>query len=269
LDGQGRELLQVVVPVAEHPHFQRSLKIIASYEVSLFTRELFFDPNVQIPYQIATQEEITIATADGGPYILTNSDFQSYIHANGKTLYRNPSEVREEAIIYAQRVFHFISENFSCLNEETKDRSLLCTVKNKKSDSAGLSLLMCAILRCQELPARVIYGRLVKENMKNHAIVEFFVEEVGWIPADIALMIQRGKSMKKKQDGKLPFFGEQTPTFLALHCDSEFQLDSIKFGVKDVPNFQSVPFWVAGQGDLKSVQSRFGWKEIRRTKVSM
>ena len=145
----------------------------------------------------------------------------------------------------------------------------MCTIKNKKSDSAGLALLLCAILRCQELPARVVYGRLVKDGMKPHAIAEFFIEEVGWIPADIAMMIQKGKSLGKKQDGKLPFFGEQTSTFLALHYDNGFQLDTLKYGVKEVDNFLSIPFWVSGPGDTKSVQSRSAWKEVKRTKVNM
>lgn len=145
----------------------------------------------------------------------------------------------------------------------------MTTIKNKKSDSIGLSLLFCAILRCQELPARVVYGRLVKDTMLPHAISEFFVEEVGWIPADIFLMIKLGKKIPKKQDGKLPFFGEQTPTFLALHCDGNFQLDTVKFGIKDVTTLQNIPFWVAGTGDHKSVQSRCIWKEVKRTVVSM
>lgn len=146
----------------------------------------------------------------------------------------------------------------------------MTTLKNKNSDSIGLSLLLCGILRCQELPARVVYGRLLSDNMKHHAIVEFFIEEVGWIPADIFLMVQKGKKMHKKQDGKLPFFGEQTPTFLALHCDGNFQLDTVRFGKKEISHLLNLPFFAAGNGELKTdIQSRTAWKEVKRTKVSM
>lgn len=123
IDSQGRELLQVVIPIDQHPHFVKNLKLIATFEVSLFTRELFYDPNVQIPYQIATQQEVENATADGGPYILRNADFQNYINANKNILYRNQSEIRDEAIIYAQRVFHFIGENFTA-SETVSDHSI-------------------------------------------------------------------------------------------------------------------------------------------------
>lgn len=123
VDPHGRELLQVVVPVDQNPHFTSGLKILASFEVSLFTRELFYDPNVQIPYQVATNQEIENATSDASPFILRNSDFQKYINTHKNVLYRNQSEVREEAIIYAQRVYHFIAENFSIADNVT-DSSL-------------------------------------------------------------------------------------------------------------------------------------------------
>jgi len=243
------------------------LQIAASFSVSLFARELFYDPNIQIPYQIASNEELIFATSDGGPYILTNTEFHKYLRENGNMLFRNPSEIREEGIIYAQRVFHFISEHYSYTEDGVYDKNLLNIIKHKRSDSAGLSLLFCSILRCQELPARVIYGRLTDNQMKPYAISEFFIEEVGWIPADIGAMITRGKSMNKKQDGKLPFFGEQQPTFIALHYDSVFQLDTIKFGVKTLDTLLNIPYWVSGDGDLSQIKSRSAWKVSSKVKL--
>ena len=76
-------------------------------------------------------------------------------------------------------------------------------------------------------------------DMPAYSIAEFFIEEIGWIPADICAMVQRGKAMPKKPDGKLPFFGEQSPTFLALHYDSRLELDTIKFGNKTVETLQT------------------------------
>jgi len=269
LDTQGRELLQIVIPVDQHPHFHNGLKVIVSFEVSLFTRELFHDPYAQIPYQLAAEEEVILATSDIGPYKLTDSTFQNYIRENGNMLFRNPNEIGEESIIYAQRIFYFLSQNFSCKDNDVKDRSILTTIKNKSSDCAGICILFCAILRCQELPARVVYGRLIDKAMAPYSITEFFVEDVGWIPADIAAMITKGRRLEKKSDGKLPFFGDQKPNFIALHCENEFQLDTIKYGVQTIDTLQTIPHWTSGQGNKNAVQSRCAWKETKRTKVEM
>ena len=76
MDNQGREVLQILVPVDQHPHLSKHLLLVASFEASLFTRELFFDPNVQMPYQVASTMELDVAMANNGPYLLTDSDFQ-------------------------------------------------------------------------------------------------------------------------------------------------------------------------------------------------
>ena len=283
LDTQGRELIRVIIPINQHPHFKKSLKIIFNFEVILFSRELYHDPNVQLPCQVATEQDLIIHSSDGGLYALTDSNFQNFVTQHSNVLFRNPYEVGDQTIIYAQRVFHFISEHFEYFMDHKLDRSLrmfyfifskqffsnfflllqVSTIQKKKSDAGGLALLFCAILRLQEVPARILVGRWTNGAMEPHAITEFYVEQIGWIPADIGSMVNKGKKMPKPPSGKLPFFGEQPSNFLALHYETTFHLDTLKYGIQDVFTLQEFPYWVSN-GSHKYSSS---WKLVGKTPV--
>jgi len=268
VDDQGRELIQLTLPVSDHPQFSQGLALSVFFEVNLVARELFFDPSVQLQAQAASQHELMICSSDLGRYHLTDQNFQQFIHAHGDLLYRNPQEIADQTIIYAQRVFHFLSEHFTVVPSADSDRNLHNIIRNKKSDAAGLSLLFCAILRCQEVPARLLVGRWVKDDPAPYTIAEFYVDQVGWIPADIASMISFGKNKPKNAQGRLPYFGEQPTNFVALHYDFDISVDTIKYGIQTLASMQTLPFWVSGTGTEDNKQSATKWKVVSRVNHS-
>ena len=71
--------------------------------------------------------------------------------------------------------------------------SQACFEQRAGSD-ADMHSLYAALCRAADIPARVVYGSLLKEpldgediDQSQHAWVEFYAPPVGWIPADVAL----------------------------------------------------------------------------------
>jgi hypothetical protein len=102
------------------------------------------------------------------------------------------------------------------------------------------------------------------EDDSIHALAEFFVPEIGWIPVDIASYQQFGRTPPSMEgegetaaaaSWRLPFFGEQSSNFLALHWDVDFMLEgphSAEVGAQVVPWLEVPAFWVVGENTEQS-----------------
>eukprot|EP01095_Lingulamoeba_sp_RSL-Kostka_P004429 TRINITY_DN1564_c4_g1_i1.p1 TRINITY_DN1564_c4_g1~~TRINITY_DN1564_c4_g1_i1.p1 ORF type:complete len:427 (-),score=116.99 TRINITY_DN1564_c4_g1_i1:163-1443(-) len=268
-DINGREVIQILVDVSKHKHFSKSIKLSYLFTVNLFGRDLYFDPNQSIPYQIADDTEIKSSLSVNNSFSFYDEEFKQWMESEGSILVRQQEEFFDQTVIYAQRVFSYITSNFEYFWSSNLDRSLTNIIETKKSDCGGLSKLFCSILRSQSIPARCVVGRWCSSKVKNdkscHVVAEFYVDQIGWIPVDVASKILHGSKKQSSDQGKLPYFGEIGTNFLAFHIDYDFPLDSVYFGTSNLRHLQNPPHWVqSSQGSLQNHSFSYNWQILSR-----
>jgi hypothetical protein len=121
-----------------------------------------------------------------------------------------------------------------------------------------------AVLRANDVPARVLPGRLAKSaegpSSSCHVRCEFFAGDIGWVPVEITSAV----AFKKSPDGN--FFGVDDGNHLAFHADTDLVLDTKLNGKQTIPHVQWVLYWVDGTGTLKNHTREVKW-EVRTTAV--
>ncbi|GMO59083.1 MAG: transglutaminase domain-containing protein [Treponemataceae bacterium] len=111
--------------------------------------------------------------------------------------------VREETNPYknARSLYKHVLDTFDFSeNARRSTVPLASLIRTKRADSYDISLLYCALLRSLEIPARANAGVLtgISESgavtAANHWWVEFYIEDFGWVPVDIALVLKTDKA---------------------------------------------------------------------------
>lgn len=114
-------------------------------------------------------------------------------------------------LLKAKLIYNYILENYTILEKTRKpDASALDLLKIKNGDAYDFAVFYTTLLRAAEIPAATMSGILVDFDLqaKNHWWTEFYLEEFGWIPSDIALaMGMNYKTFKPVQDAKEFYFG--------------------------------------------------------------
>jgi len=145
------------------------------------------------------------------------------------------------------------------------ERSASHVCEAGKSDCGGLSVLLVAALRANQVPARVLVGRwahssksgeqLEGENYyQTHVIAEFWADGVGWVPVDMALGLH-----KQPPGQEFKHFGNDPGNFLALHIDPDLVLDRGRETVR-IPWLQGVAYWVTGRGTTDGPRFKEKWE---------
>ncbi|WP_407428849.1 transglutaminase domain-containing protein [Treponema sp.] len=90
----------------------------------------------------------------------------------------------------AKLIYDYLLQNYKILNSLRKaDENPLDLIKDKKGDAYDFAIFYTTLLRSIKIPAAPMAGILVDSEMKakSHWWVEFYIEDFGWIPVDIAL----------------------------------------------------------------------------------
>jgi len=115
-----------------------------------------------------------------------------------------------------------------------------------RGDALALNKVFVAMLRVNDISARVLYGRLAQskkkgemvtwiggsstvENDQIHAMSQFYLENVGWVPLDVSMDV---KNMNPKWDNANPaltHFGNEKGQFMAWMQDKQL-VDLPAFG---------------------------------------
>lgn len=109
----------------------------------------------------------------------------------------------------AKKIYDYLLENFSLSKLKTKSLPL-DALKNKKADAYDFAILAVALLRSLGIPSFVDAGVLVEKDLKTkeHWWCEFFVNDVGWIPFDLALASgMQWDTWNETTDAKAFYFG--------------------------------------------------------------
>ena len=92
--------------------------------------------------------------------------------------------------LQAQLLYHWLVEHMTVyVNPVKNDMRLSDALKAKKADAYEFAVLYTALLRATGIPALTTSGILVDSDMhsNNHWWCEFYIEGIGWVPADPAL----------------------------------------------------------------------------------
>ncbi len=257
-----RSIWTAVIP-AKSAEQRQSIAVQVRYEATLRSRKLVpladdeLTPMVP-PLADAEKKRYLASLGDIEP---TQKDFVAWMKAQGYM--RQP---HESDLDFARRVFLGLRGQLSYDYQPEMDRKASAVCVAGKSDCGGLSVLFVTLMRANQVPARVLYGRWAvsarpDEKLNGvayyqwHVKAEFFAEGIGWVPVDLASGILHDKSKEGLQ-----FFGNDRGDFLTFHVDPALSIDTKFFGVQTVGWLQLPAWWARGIGSVHPLQVREDWK---------
>lgn len=139
------------------------------------------------------QEKVRPFTDKESTLYIENTKATQFIPADAeeiKTLGSSIIKKQRNPYMQANLVYNYILENFSLLQSTSVgDFNLQNVLESKQADAYDMALLYTSILRSIGIPAKMMSGVLVDAELKsrNHWWNEFYIENFGWIPVDLAL----------------------------------------------------------------------------------
>lgn len=131
----------------------------------------------------------------------------------GKT--KNPYQL-------AKLVYDYMTENFSVLDTiRSGDAPLGDLLKVHRGDSYDFAIMYCALLRNLGVAAMPVAGVLVDNSMQSqqHWWCEFYIEDLGWVPVDVALgsgLKYDGFNFSRSEEPKDFYFGNLDAQHIAF-----------------------------------------------------
>jgi transglutaminase-like putative cysteine protease len=256
-----RRLRYIEIPVAE-PVRGGSVSMKLEIEATLRSRKLVAlkrdeEPPAVDPLTAAERKYYLSSTTSVDHDAKT---FQEWLDA--KKLRRAKTEspldfsARLLEVLRADYRYHFDAE-------EDKRASIACGLK--ATDCGGMSCLFAAAMRANDVPARVIVGRLAlprKPGSKPsdtgydqpHIRAEMYLAGIGWVPVDPARA--NGNRNKPVRD----YIGADPGDLLVLHLDVDLQLP-FPDKVRESKVLQLGPhYWTTGRGTFDGSAGPTGWE---------
>ncbi|MCR4789899.1 MAG: IPT/TIG domain-containing protein [Treponemataceae bacterium] len=90
----------------------------------------------------------------------------------------------------AEAIYNYIIKNFKIENEnKTGEMDISQVIESKKADAYDATMLYCTLLRIAGIPSVPLAGFYIDADKETHVHwwCEFYIENFGWIPVDIAL----------------------------------------------------------------------------------
>jgi transglutaminase-like putative cysteine protease len=160
----------------------------------------------------------------------------------------------EDPVDFARRAFLVVRKGIKHYEGENVEHVASEAARAGKSDFAGITAIYVAALRANGIPTRALGGfPIVSEGRPNkkfwaHAKTEFYVQGIGWVPADIAGAIR----MNRTDDG-LDCFGQDAADFLTTHIDNDVIIET-SAGPKTVEYLPDVAWWFSGAGSFDGLK---------------
>lgn len=160
----------------------------------------------------------------------------------------------ESDLAFAHRVFACIQRRGTYQwPTDAHTASQVCATG--KSDCGGLSAVFTAVMRANQVPARLLGGRWAQSqkgtDFKTHVKAEFFAQGIGWVPVDVS-------SALGVTNGENTFFGNDPGDFVTLMTDEDILVDSFVSGQHNSGVMQGILWWWRGSGSNRN--SRFDEK---------
>ncbi len=263
-----RPLLWTRLPVKGRK-YKSGVELTVKYRATLHSRRLverrLAAPPTEVPPLSAKQRRDALGKSRLIDY--ATAPFPQWLEVN--KLYRRDDE---GTVDYARRIFLTVKRNFKYEYRDEMDRRASVVCRERKSDCGGLCAVFVAVMRANDVPARLLAGRWAKSSRSGHELggvpyfqthvkAEFFADGVGWVPVDLACAINR------KWPGELRHFGNDPGDFLVMHVDDHVMLDTIHFGRKSMAFLQGIAYWVVAAERVDSLEMQQSW-QVRKLPIS-
>lgn len=111
----------------------------------------------------------------------------------------------------AKLIYDYMCDNYSITKKNRKnDADPMDLLKKEKGDAYDFTIIYAALLRTAGIPCVVNSGILINQDLttQNHWWVDFYMPNIGWIPADIALGAgMEYKAWNTNQNNREYYFG--------------------------------------------------------------
>lgn len=248
--------------------FAEQMTVSADYDAVLYKVELAANKNGLAKVKLSPKERNENLTSTFS-LDFSDSQFQEFLKTND--LIKGKMETD---ICFAWRVFCSLKKQYKYYWTQSLDRRASITCRNRATDCGGLSYLFCSVLRANEIPARPLIGRWASSDDKEedfnssykcHVKSEFFIDDVGWIPADLSEAV----SYKKTNPSR--FFGTANGDFIVMHTNPDLILDSLFDGKKNIRSNPDFRVWALTDAGDKTAGSkiprRIRWNVTSKTIV--
>ena len=156
-DEYGNTFHEIFIPFIKP---KQELRIIVNYKLKV--RPIFFKP----PYYYPDLKSF-----------IKDQPFQKKSHE----LFSLANKLRSnDAYVTIKNIVNFVISNIT-YERNYRRVGAINTLERKRGSCLGFSDLVTTLLRCVNIPARVVRGLYMTEP---HAWVEVYVEPYGWIPID-------------------------------------------------------------------------------------
>jgi transglutaminase-like putative cysteine protease len=250
----------VEVPVTK-PVAGGGLSVKLDAEATLRSRKLVELRDGEKPPRVAP-----LAAAERKFYLApgTHADFDAKPFREWLDAKKLRREAAEDPLDFAARVLEVVRADYTYHFDPDEDKRASVVCLGTKTDCGGLSFLFVGAMRANDVPARLLVGRLALprkpgsnpgqlEYDRPHVRAEVFVAGVGWVPVDPAY------ALRDKRRPASAFVGDDPGDLLVLHVDADLQLP-FPDKVREAQFLQITPYyWTTGKGAFDGTFGPSGW----------
>ena len=207
----------------------RGFTVEAIYDVTIARRSLESGAP-ETPVRPLSRGERSVFLAPSSHFDFTSSKFRAWLRKEG--MKRNPDE---RDLDFAFRAMETVVRTHTYRFELRSNRTASAVCQAGWSDCGGLSTVYVSILRANGIPARCLSGRNVKPD-GTHVRMEFYAQDIGWVPADPALAIAAHSARAG--------FGSERSDMVIMHYD--------------LVRFEHQYCWLQGIGIVRSKNDEAG-----------
>jgi transglutaminase-like putative cysteine protease len=202
---------------------QEALNIEVIYRTTMFSRQLVTGHTQGEPPKISNEERILFLRPT------RTCDFR-HVSVQRWILQNDLAKRSDEGVLpFAFRIYQYLQSILTYQAPKCDLFNCSVAVQTKNADCGASNLLFCAIMRHNQIPARVYCGRWALKGRTHlgsetsHCKGEFWVDGIGWVPID-ATAPQSGKPRNSAFD-----FGFDPGHFFATHLETDLLVDPIMY----------------------------------------
>lgn len=163
----------------------------------------------------------------------------------------------------AEMIFEYMTANFRLAeNRRRQNFETLDLIKNRRGDAYAFAVVYTALLRAAGIPARMLSGILVNADNRtqNHWWSEFYLEDFGWVPVDVAL--GAGMEFEPFQNERHPpkyYFGNIDAQHIAFSLNQNvIKPSTLNSNIVRIPHsFAAQSVWEESPAEIESYSSHW------------
>jgi transglutaminase-like putative cysteine protease len=269
--------------IAEKSLLARKIRVI-DVPLAAPTRGAALSLKQQITATLRTRRLVPLKSGEKPPMVpaLTSAERKFYLASSLRidcdtSAFKNWLVVKklnrdksEPPLDYAARVLKVIRRDYAYKFDQADEKRASVSCSRAATDCGGMTFIFVAAMRANDIPARVLVGRLAQTRKPGstpddcdydqpHVRAEFHAAGIGWVPVDPAFA-NFEKSRPVEQ-----FIGEDLGDMLVLHVDLDLRLPT-PGNEQVVDMMQLEPYvWTFGFGKLDVALGPTKWHA--RTKL--